>query len=307
MLVFSTSAFLGWSLGANDSANTFGTAVSSRMVSFRLATMLVAVFAVAGAWLQGAAGTHTLQGLTAQTARTAWMVSLAAAATMTLMTALKLPASASQATVGAIIGLGLAQNDVYWGGLGKVILCWIGTPVGAAVICVLVYRVLAAVVRTWNPSVFVYDPVMRAALIVCGCYSAYSLGANNVANVSAMLAEGTGLSANEAALFGGLCIALGAMTFSKGVMFTVGRGIVKLDVFAALCTVLALALVVHVYAVIGVPVSTSQGIIGALIGIGWVKGMHTVRYDMLFRIVVGWLTTPLLAGALSWTLITLAL
>ncbi len=307
MMAIWTSVFMGWSLGANDSANTFGTAVSSRMVSFRLATFLVTVFAVAGAWFQGAAGMETLRGLTTHTARTAWMVTLAAALVMTLMTWLRLPASASQATVGALVGLGLAQNDVHWGGLGKVVACWIGTPIGAALACVGVYRLLAALVRVWKPSVFVYDPVMRAALLLCGCYSAYALGANNVANVSAMLAEGMGFSVRTAALFGGLTIGLGAVTGSRGVMRTVGRGIVKLDVFASLCTVLALALTVHVYAMIGVPVSTSQGIVGALIGIGVVKGMHVVNGKMFGRIALGWLSTPFLAGALTWALVRLSL
>jgi inorganic phosphate transporter, PiT family len=303
MLAYATGAFLGWSLGANDAANTFGTAVSSRMVSFRQATLLIALCAVAGAALQGGAGMETLQGLTAQDARSAWLIPLAAGLVMTLMTACKLPASASQATVGAILGAGLARNDVHWGGLGKIALCWATTPLGAAVACIVTYRVLAAVVRRWRPSVFVYDPVMRAALVVCGCYGAYALGANNVANIAAVLAQGSALTDRQAALFGGICIALGAVTFSRGVMSTVGRGTVRLDVFSALCSVLSLALVVHAYAALGVPVSTSQGMVGALLGIGWVKGMHTVHFGMLARIAVGWLVTPLLAAVLTFVML----
>lgn len=303
MGVYLASIFLGWSLGANDAANTFGTAVASRMVSFRLAAFLIAVFVVLGAGLQGAAGMETLQGLAAQTPRSAAMAPLAAGATLTLLTMLKLPASASQATVGAIVGLGLARGGaVDWSGVGKVAICWIGTPLGAIVVCIGVYRALARLLRWWNPSLFVYDPVMRAALIACGCYSAYALGANNVANVAAMLAEGSVLTAREAALTGGLCIALGAATYSHGVMMTVGRGMVKLDVFSALCCVLALAIVMHVYAMIGVPVSSSQGIIGALLGIGWVKGLQAVRFPMLGRIVAGWFATPVLAGLCAMAL-----
>ena len=48
--------FLGWSLGANDSANVFGTAVTSKMVSYKLAIFLTAIFVILGAVLQGEAG-----------------------------------------------------------------------------------------------------------------------------------------------------------------------------------------------------------------------------------------------------------
>lgn len=89
--------FLGWALGANDSANVFGTAVSSRMIRYRNAVILTALFALAGAVLQGYAGLKTISGLTVQTAQSAFTISMAAAFTVTLMTIFKLPISTSQA------------------------------------------------------------------------------------------------------------------------------------------------------------------------------------------------------------------
>lgn len=113
--------FLGWSLGANDSANVFGTAVASRVVQFRVAAALTAIFAILGAILQGAGGMHTLGGLTAQDLNSAFVSSFAAALTVTFMTYLSLPVSTSQAVVGAILGIGFAlRQDINWGGLQKV-------------------------------------------------------------------------------------------------------------------------------------------------------------------------------------------
>lgn len=299
MLPYLGGAFLGWSLGANDSANTFGTAVATRIVSYRTAVILIAIFVVVGACLQGQGGIETLSKLTAQSHRTAVICLFAAALTVAGMTMLKLPVSTSQAAVGAIVGVGLMQGDLDLSRLTKVIVCWVGTPIGGMVICVIVYHVLRCIVRIWRPSVFSYDPVMRIALIVCGCYSAYALGANNVANVSAVLVSTNMLTPFKACLFGGLAIALGALTFSRGVMMTVGKGIVKLDVFSSLCCVLTLAVTVHIYAMVGVPVSTSQGIIGAVLGIGVVKGLQTVNGGMLCRIMAGWLATPFIAGLVA--------
>ena len=62
--------YLGWALGANDAANVFGTAVASRIISFRKASILCALAIIAGAVLQGGGGIHTLSGLTDQTSAT---------------------------------------------------------------------------------------------------------------------------------------------------------------------------------------------------------------------------------------------
>ena len=51
--------FLGWSLGANDAANVFGTAVGTRMVSFKTAAIVCSLFVVLGAVISGAGTTET--------------------------------------------------------------------------------------------------------------------------------------------------------------------------------------------------------------------------------------------------------
>ena len=61
VLLFLTSGlFLGWSLGANDAANVFGTAVGSRMVSFTTAAIVCTIFVILGAVISGAGAAHTL-------------------------------------------------------------------------------------------------------------------------------------------------------------------------------------------------------------------------------------------------------
>jgi PiT family inorganic phosphate transporter len=309
--------FLGWSLGANDSANVFGTAVSSKMVSYRVAIWLTALFVVLGALMQGEAGIKTLSEdlKTEQTVsavenppkkqdaplQIAMIASFAAAFTVTIMTILKIPVSTSQAVVGSIIGIGLMKNDVNFQGLGKVIICWIGTPIGGAILSIIFYWIFKKIFTLWRPSMFVYDPTIRILLIVCGCYGAYALGANNVANVSAVFVGPGMLTASQAALFGSISIAAGSVTYSRAVMMTVGKGIVQLDSFTAFVCVLAHAVTVHIYAIIGVPVSTSQAIVGAVLGIGLIKGAQTIHFKTLRNVFAGWTATPFIAGIFSAT------
>lgn len=298
--------FMGWSLGSNDSANIFGTAVFSKMVRYRTAVILCAVFVLLGALLEGSEGMHTLGGLVEnQNMDSAFVASLVAALSVTFMTALKLPVSTSQAMVGAIIGIGLAIGNVNLDGFQKVVYCWVGTPIGTIVATITLYAILGNILEILPINIFTRDSLLRAGLIIAGCYGAYSLGANNVANVTGIYVQTGLLDVFQASLIGGISIGLGAVTYSKKVMMTVGEKLVKLDPFSAFIAVLSCAIVVHIYAKVGVPVSTSQAIIGSVIGIGLIKGVKTINKKVLGEIVLAWLGSPLIAAIVSYTVYSL--
>jgi len=302
MLSLLGGIFLGWSLGANDVANVFGSAVASRMVKFWTAAILASIFVLLGALLEGQAGIETLKGLTHLSLTKATVASVAAAITVTIMTILSLPVSTSQAVVGAILGVGLLSKQINFSGLGKVVVCWLGTPVGGLVAAIVIYKLLAAIYNRLPIDLFQGDILIRSGLIIAGSYAAYALGANNVANVTAVFVGADVLNVFWATLVGGLSIGLGILTFSKGVMETVGKKLVRLDPFSALIVVLAEAVTVHFYTLVGVPVSTSQAVVGAVLGVGIVKGIKTVSRRTLLNILIGWFITPVLAGLISVSL-----
>ncbi len=292
--------YLGWALGANDAANVFGTAVASRIISFRNAAILCSIAVIAGAILQGEGGIHTLSGLTTQTHMTLFVVSVAAAITVTLMTIMRLPISTSQAIIGAIAGVGLATDTMRWNGLLKVLICWIATPVGALIIAYIIYKLFGTFIKYIPMSILTRDKILWSGLIIVGVYGSYALGANNVANATGIFSgQFEGISDKQLALLGGISIAAGIITYSKRVMIAVGSGVMHLDAFTALVTVSAMAVTVHIFAIIGVPVSTSQAIIGSIMGIGLIRGVHSVKFKTLRNIGFGWLLTPVIALILS--------
>jgi PiT family inorganic phosphate transporter len=299
MLSLLGGIFLGWSLGANDAANAFGSAVASKMLRFWTAAVLASIFVLLGAILEGQAGIDTLQDLTQLTLKKAMAASVAAALTVTLMTLLGLPVSTSQAVVGAILGIGFLNRQLDLNGLSKVVVCWLGTPVGGLIIAIVVYKLLSVAMNRINIDLFLTDILIRIFLIVAGSYAAYALGANNVANVTAVFVGAGQISMFPATFIGGLSIALGILTFSRPVMETVGRKLVRLDPFSALVVVLAEAITVHFFTFVGVPVSTSQAVIGAVLGVGIVKGANTVSRRTLTNIFIGWFLTPTAACILA--------
>lgn len=291
--------FLGWSLGANDASNVFGTAVASKMLKFWTAALLASIFVILGALISGQAGIETLKGLTRIDLEKAIISSVAAAMAVTLMTLLRLPVSTSQSVVGGIIGIGIINKQIYLEGLGKVMVCWLGTPIGAMVVALFLYRILAHIYNRMNLNMFKSDILLRLCLVVTGSYGAYALGANNVANVTAVFVGAGLLNAFSAAAIGGVSIAFGILTFSRPVMETVGEKLVKLDPFSALVVVLALSVTMHIYTLVGVPVSSSQAVVGGVLGVGIVKGVNTVKAKTLLHILLGWVFTPVVSCLLA--------
>lgn len=136
-------------------------------------------------------------------------------------------------------------------------------------------------------------------MVIATCYSAFSLGANNIANVTGVYVSSGLLEPMWAAVIGSAAIGFGILTFSKRVIRTIGSQLVQLDPTTALVVVFAAALSMNAFAMVGVPVSASQAVVGAVLGVGLARGVRTVNGRRLGGIVSGWVGTPAVACALS--------
>ena len=295
-----SGAFLGWSLGANDSANVFGTGVATGTVRYGTAIGLTAVFVMLGALLEGPKCMQTLTDLSSLLPLNAFLCALAAGLTMAALTYLAVPASSSHAIIGAILGVGILQGTADFSRLFKIVTCWVLAPICGLVFAYALYRLLALMLERSRMGVTRRNRLYRMGILIAGCYGAYSLGSNNVANVTGVYVGSGFLTPEAASLIGGGSIAFGVVTYSHRVMMTVGKGIAPLDPFSAFVTVLAGALSLHLFTQVGIPVSSSQAVVGAVVGVGLVGDVRTVNPRMLARIGLGWLLTPLAAGVLAW-------
>ena len=238
MLFWLASGLLvGWSLGANDAANVFGTAVASRMVRFGTAASLSTVFIVLGVVVNGPAAMATVSDLgNVGTLPVAFTSLLAAGLIVAVMTRAGMPVSISQAIVGALIGYRLFAHGSIdastWTLLTKIALTWAASPLLAASLAVLMYKLLAWTFRRLPMPLFVLDRWLRFGLITAGCYGAWALGGNNMANVVGVYSGLDFLAAvsigplelSQArilALFGGAAISLGVISYSRRVILTV--------------------------------------------------------------------------------------
>lgn len=337
VLFFLTSGlFLGWSLGANDAANVFGTAVGSRMVRFATAASICSLFVVLGAVLGGAGATDGLGALgQVHTLAGAFTVALAAALTVSWMSRVGLPVSTTQAIVGGIVGWNLfAELPTDTAALTRIAGTWVAGPILGAAFSLVLYRWVAWGLRLWQPHLLVRDLCTRWALIVAGAFGAYSLGANNIANVMGVFVSSvpfrdvsvgdlvTISRAQQLFLLGGLAISVGVFTYSRRVMLTVGSSLMPLSPVAAWVVVVAHSLVLFIFSSstlqsllsgVGlptiplVPVSSSQAVIGAVLGVALAQGrgkaLRQVRWGTLLQVASGWISTPVAAAVLCYVLL----
>lgn len=304
MIFLLAGIYLGWALGANDAANVFGTGVTSGLISYRTAIILTALFVLIGAIFEGSKPMNTVGHFTTLNPEMAFLVTFCAAMVVTLLTYLKLPVSTSQAILGALTGITIINKGFENLPLDKlipIVVSWILTPVSGIVIAFSIFFSLRHLVNRIK-SFRLFTNLMKIGILGVGSYGAYALGANNVANTTGTFVGAGLISPLEGAIIGGLAISAGILTYSRGVMISIGKKICPLGSFSALVVILAEAIVVHIYTQIRIPVSTSQAVVGAVVGIGLAKGIRTVNRKTLFYIFAGWVITPALAAILSFIL-----
>ena len=321
--------FLGWSLGANDTGNIFGAAVETRMLKFKSAALIAAIFIALGAILEGSGPSGTLGKLGSVDALGgAFTVALAAAATITVIVRTGIPVSTSQTIVGAIIGWNYFSHRLTdFRSLLTIASSWVSAFLLAGLIAAGLYYIFRDRVNRSKVHLLEQDFYTRLGLIVIGAFGAYSLGANNIANVVGVFVPVTPFKdLNIGGLFvlsgvmqlyilGTLSIIIGIYTYSHKVMRTVGKDLFQLSPLTALIALLSEAIVLFMFSSRGlynllhslhlptiplVPVSSSQVIVGAIVGIGLAKGGKNIRYNILGKISIAWVAAPVIAFFFSF-------
>ncbi len=296
--------YVGWNIGANDTANCIGTPVGSGLISYRKMVYVVAIFVVLGALLQSHNVMKTIgEGVVPNPLNMTGVLTamLSAGVFVTFATFFKVPVSTSQAIVGGVVGAGLSMGNAV--NFSKVITIgevWVISPPLTAIMSFTLYHILSFFLKRVKMVTF-WDKLLSYMVILSGAYVAFSLGSNDVGNSVGPLTV-LGINQTWLALLGGISLSIGVLTYGRRVTETVGKGITTLGPLSAVAAQTAAAVAVHFFSIIGIPVSTSQAIVGAIIGVGLVKGTSTVSFRKIIEIVIGWVATPTAAALFAFLL-----
>jgi PiT family inorganic phosphate transporter len=202
----------------------------------------------------------------------------------------------------------------------------VACPILGGVIAVALYKTTSVVLSRIKIHLLRLDQYTRWGLILAGAAGSYSLGANNIGNVMGVFVPSSpftdlrlgGLftltSVQQLFLLGAIAIAVGVFTYSERVMMTVGADIMPLTPLAAWVVVVAHSLVLFMFSSTGlehfllrlglpavplIPVSSSQAVVGAVLGLGLLRGLkgaHQIRWRVILNITSGWVSTPIIAA-----------
>ncbi len=322
------SFMVAFSLGANDFANPADCAVGAGVIDFNKALLLFSAFVFIGSIVQGRFVIKTLGGGVVPEIDLVGAVSavLATFTWVTVATLLGMPVSTTHSAAASVLGIGLAYivigkiafYDVNWRVVLNIVLSWITSPLASMALAACMYialrKFLAEFVRSPRSRV-----ILEFFLIASLAFSAYSFGANDVANATGAYLFVTkkylGVPTDEAMSFlsviGSLGIIAGASALGKRVLKTTAYKITKIDVVSGLAAELSNALVVWLFTTVpyilfgyGMPISTTYSTVASIIGVGIAKrrGFSEINWRTVLKIVTSWTVTLPAAALLSITI-----
>lgn len=297
--------------GFHDSSNIVATMIASRALSGRQALTLTALAEFVGPLLFGVAVATTLgnEVLSDNLLKlSVVLAALSAAIVWNIITWwLGIPSSSSHALVGGLIGAAVVENGlgvIKWAGLGKVLLALVISPPIGLVAGYLVMKTVLFLARGATPRISTF---FKRSQIVTAVALALSHGTNDAQKTMGVITMGLVAAGVLTEFYVPLwvivasagAIALGTATGGWRLIRTLGGKFYKVRPVHGFTTQIASASVILVAALLGGPVSTTQVVSSAIMGVGSAERLSKVRWGVAHQIVTAWLTTIPFAALLA--------
>lgn len=306
--------FFAMNIGASGTAASMGAAYGGGAIKRKsIALVLAAVSVFLGAYLGGGEVVKTISdGIIPSSILTVELtIIILAAACLTLFIAnmMAIPLSTSEVTVGSIIGVGVAYNQLYAGKILFIVSIWLILPFLAFLISYLLGKAIEPIERYLqqkNNKRLTY--VLTFLLIITGCLEAFSAGMNNISNAVGPLVGANLISTSNAILWGGLSVAVGVLLLGGGVLETNAKKITQLSLLKSSVVSFTSGTLVVIASLFGIPVPLTQATTMGILGVGTINdGKAIWKSDIVKKVIKVWILSPLSSLAVSYTLVETAI
>ncbi|HMA51379.1 MAG TPA: inorganic phosphate transporter [Magnetospirillaceae bacterium] len=300
--------------GLHDAANSIATIVSTRVLEPKFAVAWAATFNFIAFLFFGLSVAKTIgTGIVDPAIMDPWVIlsALFGAIAWNLFTWwLGFPSSSSHALIGGIAGAGIAKGGfsvLVMSGFIKTASAIVLSPLAGLVLAIALMITLSWVVRRSTP--FAVDRRFRKLQLVSA--SLYSLGhggndAQKTMGIIAVLLFSQGMIGTEfhvpfwVVIASQLAMGLGTLLGGWKIVRTMGSKITELKPFQGFCAETAGAISLFAATWLGVPVSTTHTITGAIVGVGMTRRASAVRWGLASQIVWAWVFTIPAAAAIGF-------
>jgi len=314
--------------GFHDTANAIATSVATRALRPQHALLMAAAFNFIGAFAGTAVAKTIGAGLVDEETTTQAIVaaSLIGAITWNLITWwLGLPSSSSHALIGGLLGatiagVGFGAINVE-GVINKVLIPLVSSPVigfvGAFVLMVaLSWLVYVLTRRADGPDRRFLSNVFRRLQVFSAGFMAFAHGSNDAQKTMGIITLAlfsAGVIDTVEVPFWVIVVSATALSLGTAIggwriMQTMGHRVVELEPIHGFVAESTAASIIYGAAHFGIPVSTTQVISSAIMGVGSSRGLRGVKWGVARRILFAWiLTIPAagLFGGLTWYVLNL--
>ena len=302
LIPFAACILIAFGIGSNDTSNALGICIGAGIIKLRKAVLLFGCFVLIGIVLQGQKVMKTVGKDLLEVNPSVLSISLSISALFIILSNWKkLPLSTHQVIIGGLTGSGVASGiDVNVVSLLKIVLSWIISPLTAFFFSFILYKMMEKTLS--RLSFFHIERILRILLLISGILIAYNTGANELATVLGPVIYSGLIGKMPSFLLGAFFVFLGSVLLSSRVIETVGKGITALDPYSGFAAQLGAGSCVLLFTFLGMPISTTYCIIGGISGVGMVKGMKTVRIDLIKRMILNWVLAPSIAFVICFML-----
>ncbi len=306
LIPFAACILIAFGIGSNDTSNSLGICIGAGIIKLKKAVVLFGCFVLIGIILQGQKVMKTVGKDLLEVNPSMLSISLSVSAIFIIFfNWKKLPLSTHQVIIGGLTGSGVASGvDVNAVSLLKIVSSWIVSPLTAFFFAFVIYQTMEKTLS--RLPLFNIERILRALLLISGILIAYNTGANELATVLGPIIYSGLISKTPSFLLGAFFVFLGAVLLSNRVIETVGKGITALDPYSGFAAQLGAGSCVLLFTFLGMPISTTYCIIGGISGVGMVKGMKTVRTDLIKRMIFNWALAPSISFFICFMLIKIA-
>ena len=288
-----TALAFSWSMGAHYTGACMGMPYATKSIALRPALGLMAVTTLLGAtFLSHKVLLHVGHGIVTGHMRVVPAIIVIGIAFLltTIFTQARIPTSTIQILVFALIGTGSALGlQIKWAAILHLAMLWVLAPLVAGGLGFLFTRLFD---RMPGFSASESAPLIGQILVLVGAAASLTMGANDVANATAVFLSVHFSGALLAGLIGGLGLAAGVLTWGRPLLERVAFDVVKMDMTMATAAQLVQALVVLTAVSFGYFTSMNQALIGAMAGTGLARGRQTIDTKVISGIIRGWIIGP---------------
>lgn len=295
-------------MGGSGMSPSFAVAYGAGAISKKKAALLFGLFVLLGAFIGGGKVVNTISsGIVPQDVidtKVVFVILLSATLSLFIANVSRVSVSTSSVTVFSLVGVGIYYGQLYVSTLLRVFLFWLSLPILAYVFTHLIGKF----VLRWSqkPWLKKHERTMRVFVVAAGCYVAFSIGTNNVANAVGPLVGSGILSKQLGFVLIAPCFGLGGLLFGR-VLETVGKEIVDLGILEATVNGMVIGSLLLLSSAFGMPEPMVMLGATSVMGIGSVNSGHkfVITHQVVRKIVSLWIISPLISLTVTYLLLTL--